>query len=294
MPESTFRKKTLYEFEEHLVKYSTIRGIEILFGSADILCDEAYEPTTSGSRRSLIEKYYHTLDMTNPTDVRKLAIVFEEVLNNLQKRLYDQTLKQYSEIQIEDQREMDRLKLRLKHDGFDFRDGRILTLGHIPSLTHLESIAVTADFNYLLRQLDRIEDSIDKDPWLAIGTAKELVETVCKTILGEVGKEVDTSWDIMRLCKEARKELKLTPDDIPNANRAAETVKTLLKNLATIVQGLAELRNPYGTGHGHDGKARGLKPRHARLAAGAASTLALFFFETHRDMKGSDPQSLAE
>src|SRR3974377_767636 len=47
----------------------------------------------------------------------------------------------------------------------------------------------------------------------------------------------------MELCREARKELKLTPDDISNANKAADTVKRLLSNLATIVQGLAELRN---------------------------------------------------
>lgn len=178
---------------------------------------------------------------------------------------------------------MDRLKLRLKHDGFAFQDGRIVTIGQVPSLTHLESIAVTADFPYLLRQLERIEASIDADPWLAIGTAKELVETVCKTILLELGRPVDSSWELMELCKEVRKQLRLTPDDIANTNRAAETVKRLLNNLATIAQGLAELRNPYGTGHGHEGRAKGLKPRHARLAAGAASTLALFLLETFRD-----------
>ena len=65
--------------------------------------------------------------------------------------------------------------------------------------------------------------------------------------------------------------------------KAADTVRVILKNLATIVQGLAELRNPYGTGLGHEGRARGLKLRHARLPAGAASTLALFLMETHHE-----------
>ena len=60
-------------------------------------------------------------------------------------------------------------------------------------------------------------------PWLAIGTAKELVETVCKTILTDLGKPLDSGWGLMDLCKEARKEIKLTPDDIPNSNRAADT-----------------------------------------------------------------------
>jgi hypothetical protein len=58
-----------------------------------------------------------------------------------------------------------------------------------------------------------------------------------------------------------------------------------LSNLATIVQGVAELRGLYGTGHGKDGKARGLQPRHARLAVGAASSLVTFAFQTHIETK---------
>ena len=62
-------------------------------------------------------------------------------------------------------------------------------------------------------------------------------------------------------------------------------VKRVLSNLATIVQGVAELRGLYGTGHGKDGKARGLQPRHARLAVGAASSLVTFVFQTDIETK---------
>jgi hypothetical protein len=51
----------------------------------------------------------------------------------------------------------------------------------------------------------------------------------------------------------------------PHAHQAAkgaETIKRVLSNLPTIVQGLAELRGLTGTGHGKEGKARGLQPRH--------------------------------
>lgn len=291
MPESIISKKTLYEFEEYLVGNSVVRAIEILFDSADILCDEDYQPNVSGQRRTLIEKYYHTIDLTSWIDVRKLLRVFEEILSGLEIRIKEAEADPASSYSLEaDRKTFDRLKLRLKHDTFIYQDGKIVTIGQVPSLTHLESIAVSADFPYLLRQLDRIENSIDSDPWLAIGTAKELIETICKSILTDLGKPFDKDWELMELCKETRKELKLTPDDISNSNRAADTVKRLLSNLATIVQGLAELRNPYGTGHGHEGRARGLKPRHARLAAGAASTLALFLLETHRDAKAADEQ----
>ncbi|MDR3231671.1 MAG: abortive infection family protein, partial [Synergistaceae bacterium] len=36
-----------------------------------------------------------------------------------------------------------------------------------------------------------------------------------------------------------------------------------------------------GTGHGKDGRSKGLSTRHARLAVGAASTFVRFLFETH-------------
>jgi hypothetical protein len=128
---------------------------------------------------------------------------------------------------------------------------------------------------------------VNDDPRLVIGTAKELVETVCKTILRERGKAVDSGSEVMELVKAVREELQLVPDAIPESARAAKTMKVLLANLATIAQGLSELRNLYGTGHGPDGKPKGLQARHARLAAGAAATLVTFLIETHHERSTS-------
>lgn len=81
------------------------------------------------------------------------------------------------------------------------------------------------------------------------------------------------------------KELNLVPEGIPNTARGADVIRRLLSNLATVGHGLAELRGLYGTGHGQHGSASGLTARHARLAAGAASTLTVFLFETHEATK---------
>jgi len=62
-------------------------------------------------------------------------------------------------------------------------------------------------------------------------------------------------------------------------------VFTCLSNLSTVGHGLAELRGLYGTGHGQHGTTAGLAPRHAKLAVGAAATLAMFLFETHEQTK---------
>jgi hypothetical protein len=152
-----------------------------------------------------------------------------------------------------------------------------------PSMTDLKQHAKEFDANHLAEQIRRMEDSVDKDPALAIGTAKELIETCCKTILAERGAEIKGTPDIPTLTKATLKELKLVPEGVPNASRGADVVKRLLSNLGTIGNGLAELRGLYGTGHGKHGSASGLSTRHAKLAVGSASTLAVFLFETHKE-----------
>jgi hypothetical protein len=67
--------------------------------------------------------------------------------------------------------------------------------------------------------------------------------------------------------KITAKELKLIPDDTPEKSKATDTVKRVLSNLAAITQGVAELRNQYGTGHGRAAGCKGLGSRHAKLAS---------------------------
>jgi hypothetical protein len=79
--------------------------------------------------------------------------------------------------------------------------------------------------------------------------------------------------------------LKLVPEGISDAARGADVIKRILSNLATIGNGLAELRSLYGTGHGKHGATSALHSRHAKLAVGAAATLTTFLFETHKSVK---------
>lgn len=154
-----------------------------------------------------------------------------------------------------------------------------------PSLEPLKEHAKVLNANHLAEQIRRIEASIETDPSLAIGTAKELIETCCKTILAERGKSVPGTPDVPTLTKETLKELKLVSEGVSDAARGADVIKRLLSNLGTIGNGLAELRGLYGTGHGKHGSASGLGTRHAKLAVGAAATLTVFLFETHMETK---------
>ena len=156
------------------------------------------------------------------------------------------------------------------------------------SSVNLEDIREKAellDANHLAKQIQRMKDSVETDPSLAIGTAKELIETCCKTILAKREVEIPAKPDIPTLTKATFKELNLVPEEIQKSAKGADAVKRLLSNLSTIAHNLAELRSLYGTGHGQHGSTSGLTTRHAKLAVGAASTLAVFLFETHEQTK---------
>ena len=152
-------------------------------------------------------------------------------------------------------------------------------------------MAGVMDSSYLTQQITRMETSVERDPELAIGTAKELVETVCKTILEERGED-PAKDDLQKLVRRTAKALALLPDDINEASKGVETIRRILNSFGQITQGMAELRNLYGTGHGPSAKTnRGIQPRHARLATGAAATLASFLFETHLERGQTPSQS---
>ena len=155
-----------------------------------------------------------------------------------------------------------------------------------PGVTYGREILSGTDLTYVAQQITRMEAAVNADPGLAIGTAKELIETCCKTIFYERGVTHCDNTDLPGLVKLTSKELKLTPDDISDQAKAADLIKRLLSNLATIAQGVAELRNKFGTRHGKLSTAKGLGPRHAKLAVGAASTLAVFLVETHHQKSG--------
>lgn len=145
------------------------------------------------------------------------------------------------------------------------------------------------DEQYVSQQITLMETSIENSPHVSIGLAKELIETCCKSIFEERAQSYDKNWDLTKLMKETTKLLKLTPEDIPNEARAAASIKQILGSLCSVVQGIGEIRNEYGSGHGKGGKFKGLQPRHAKLAVGSASTLAIYLLETHQ-LKQSKPE----
>ena len=262
-------KKTRQAFREYFVG-TTLGTIADAFEAEDIQCDRDYAPPVGGQRRSLVEQYYHSVNWEDPSDVAKVLRVFEGDLNNLE-RATSHEAKDYRE----------RLFSCLKRDAIRYEDGRLWLPVSTVHTAYASNAASRLDLPGLQLQIDRITRSINSDPSHAVGTAKEMIETTCKSILTARGETYSRSEDIPDLLKRTRKVLKLLPEDIPDSARGADTIRRLLTQLASIAQNVAELRGLYGTGHGKDGKAKGLLPRHARLVVGAAAALVTFLLETH-------------
>lgn len=147
------------------------------------------------------------------------------------------------------------------------------------------SAADSLDAGAIAKQIQRMEYAVEKDPELAIGSAKELVESCCKTILGKLGVAIGKSDDMNDLAKKLAKSLDLVPEGIDDQAKGADCIKRILSNLNQIAGNLANLRRLYGTGHGKDGRHRGLQPRHARLAVASAVAFVDFVTATYAERK---------
>lgn len=265
MAADVISKRTRNAFREELVGW-TLAEISTEFDNEGFKPDLAYDPGVSGQRRGLIEQLYHRIDFNDPRQAGRVLEVYQTVV--ARARGYNADVAQS-------------LLDHLHRDGINTAgvSFKLNQRGHSP-LQPLSAMAATLTAEHLHTQIERIHASIDTDPALAIGTAKELLETTCKTILTDLGEDCGTLV-LGELVKAASKVLKLVPDGVPNEAKGADAIKKTLRSLGATVAGLAEMRNFYGSGHGQDGRAKGLTPRHARLAVGAASTLAMFLFETY-------------
>lgn len=268
-------KKTRSKLCEFFVD-TTLGRINVEFDNVDIECDLDLSPNVNGQRRTLVYQYYHTIDWKKWSDVRKFVRLYENILSEIEGRFEDGYTCEQSKQLFND------LKKWINKDGFNYQNGKLVQVGQT-DLDDLSEVASGFDIPELQRQIDRARNAIEDDPCLAIGTAKDFLETTCKTILSDHNIKYDTSWAITKLAKETRKVLRLIPDNIPASAKGADIIGRLLANLGAIAQGIAELRNLYGTGHGKHGKAKSLGSRHARLAVGTSSAIAVFFLETHEE-----------
>jgi hypothetical protein len=149
----------------------------------------------------------------------------------------------------------------------------------IIALEEIQKIDILSKQHVIL-QISRMKDSIDTDPELVIGSAKEFVETISKTILEKLNIPFETDTAIhklVRLVVEKLNPLKLDVGDVA----MMELQKKFSGAITTVIISLAELRNSQGTGHGKIADHTSITAETALLAVNSASTIGLFMIQAY-------------
>ncbi|MCG9967350.1 abortive infection family protein [Pelotomaculum terephthalicicum JT] len=149
----------------------------------------------------------------------------------------------------------------------------------------MSEIKINFNSEYVDTQVDLMYRLIETAPHSAIGKAKELLEICCKTILDEKGIMYSTELDLIQLMKVACESIDLSPKKVPDGVKGKDIAGRILGNLANISQGMSELRNLYGDGHGKNKNFQPLPPRYANLAVGASVTAVHFMWDTYQERK---------
>jgi hypothetical protein len=231
-----FSRRTLGEFEDASASIP-IRQLVRAFETVNIrLGKDPGGP--DGARRAQFRRYIAGVDQHDPQQLDQLGNALGALIEEVAASKQDFLVK------------------AAERDGFLFTNGVFRPAATAPSsftVTRVEDLASIDDRGRRLRLLanDRPTD--------AIGGAKELVESVCRTVLRLVGKPAPTKTaDLVDIAKSTLEALELVPAGVDDVKKSAALVRRWLQQSGGV-----------------------LSPRHARLAVGAAVTFAGFVAETY-------------
>jgi Abortive infection C-terminus len=154
------------------------------------------------------------------------------------------------------------------------RGGLIVGLGSTAVGKTLRDIIDSRDLSGLQTEFDRVYENIESDPPATVTASCALLESLFKTYIEEEQLEMPSEQTLKPLWKVVRKELKFDPALVDD-----DDLKTILGGLAATIEGIGSLRTHKGSAHGRGKKTYKIEPRHARLAAHAAFTIASFVLE---------------
>ena len=124
--------------------------------------------------------------------------------------------------------------------------------------------------------------SISDNPTDAIGKAKELIESCCKTIIDKSSQKRNLYWKLEQLIDKTMDTIVIVSDSITEKDKANTKLKETLKSIALLI---TDLRKFYGSGNGKTAEFKGLEERHARLAVAVSQALVTFLWDTFQEGK---------
>ncbi|WP_439564928.1 abortive infection family protein [Microcella sp.] len=176
---------------------------------------------------------------------------------------------------------LERFERALGLDGFTIDGNRRIAPAKL-DLAGLSGLSALRDADGIREAFRRIELLMDEDPAGVVGASKELIEATAKSIVAAFEEPLMGNEKTPALVARAQALLGLGAGDVTNSIDSAPAVRRVLGGLASIAQGVAELRNAEGGGHGRSARSR-LTARHARLAFNSARAWCEIVIDTHAD-----------
>lgn len=146
-------------------------------------------------------------------------------------------------LQVNDPKLFERL-FAIEQGDATLPDGTILSAA--------QAAAARLEVQEMRRQVERIRRDYASDPEAAVGQAKDLIETVCKTILGMTGG-TEGKVKFPGLVKQTYLHLGIDPSQAEGVTVEAQAARELIGGVTKILNAADTLRNARGTGHGRSG-----------------------------------------
>jgi hypothetical protein len=193
--------------------------------------DEGFAPNVestyqdSSQRRMRAQEYLETVNWSNHDEVARALRAMERILEGWD----EDYVKGFWRL--------------LAQDGYKRNpDTRLLD---IPIRTFSPgALSNLTDQSVIRGHLNRIQRALPGDPELAIGSAKELIESTAKLVLDERGVSYDNDDTITALIHRAQEAIGLSPAKVASSGPdGGGSVKRILGGASSVAIGVAELRN---------------------------------------------------
>lgn len=143
----------------------------------------------------------------------------------------------------------------------------------------VEKTAIFA-FDTVQREITRALQNAVTDPEDAVTAACSLVESVCRSVLVELGLTLPARKDVDGVIAAVQVPLGLAPGRTGLPPEIEADVRQVLGGLTSVAKGIGALRTHGGDAHGRERGFKRIDPRIARLSINAAGSLSLFLVET--------------
>ncbi len=263
----------------------TVREIEELFAGNELTgtseqLDEARWPIGSSVRRDLAARYHSALDLSDRSQPARLLRVYDDLLNAMGD----------SPSGAEVRRLLRRDGVRLDAEGsisaeeLELPDPGPFDAAALPDFSRVR------DPEVLREHAIRMQRALgNRDPADALLAAREMLESVFKLVLEDYERGYPTNASLGQLYGLVAEELELKAAAIEGDAEASKAARKVLQGLASVADGMGELRTKVGRGHGRT-KRSPARQRHAELGTSATAALALFVLDSwheRRERKGA-------